>query len=430
MFKLKEHNTSLFIEISAGVTTFCAMVYVLAVNPSMLSEAGVSKEVIFTATAVAAILGTLAMAFIANLPFAIAPGMGINAFFTYVVILGMGYSWPQAVSAVLIAGVLFVILSLTPLRQKLLREIPQSLKYAVCGGVGMMIAGIGLMQSGLIVFSPSSMPAIGDIARHEVQLVLIGLFITAALLALKFRYALLTGIILSTLIGIPLGVTQTASLLNNPLFHLPASFSSIAFHFDFSRLFSIDFLSVVVTFLFIAIIDSLAGFLGLFSVMGEQDAKRYGHQKMGRAFVADSVAVVFSSLVGVSPNTAYAESGTGVAVGGRTGLTALVTALCFALTLFCAPVFLAIPFAAIAPALMVVGWYMMACVVNINFSDASESFPAMIAIVVIGLSWKISEGLALAWLAYIVMKLVSRQFKDLNGTVCAFGAIFLLKFIA
>lgn len=426
MFKLKEHRTTALIEISAGITTFCAMVYVLAVNPAILSNAGIPKEALFTATALAAIIGTLAMAFIANLPFAVAPGMGINAFFTFVVVLHMGYTWSQAITAVLLASIIFLLLSLSPLREKVLADIPISLQYAVCGGLGIMIAGIGLIQAKVIDLS-AGLPALGDFHQKEVQLVLIGILITAILLAMRFRYALLAGIICSTLIGIPLKVTNIDFIYQNQLFSMPPSISSIAFHFDFSLVKSFDFLSVVFVFVFIALVDSLAGFLGLFSVMGN-DSEKY-RPKMGKAFIADSFSAITSSFLGVSPNTVYGESGTGVAVGGRTGLTSVVTALCFCLALFCAPIFLAIPFAAVAPALIVVGWYMLAPITKIKFDDPTESFPAVIAIVLIGLTWKISDSLALAWVVYILMKIVALRIKELNITVCLVGCIFILKLL-
>lgn len=455
MFKWKEDQAasgrqpSPAVEIAAGVTTFCAMVYVLAVNPALLAKGGVPQEALFTATALAAILGTLAMAFIANLPFAVAPGMGINAFFVFGVVLSMHYSWPQAVAAVLIAGVIFLLLSLSPLREKILKEIPPTLQYAVCGGVGVMIAGIGLIQSHVIIFD-SGLPALGQWRNGEVRLVLIGLVVTAVMLSFKFRYALLAGIIASTLIGIPLGVTKLNFLSQSGLFSLPPNPAPLLFNFDFSPLTSFnlksllsfptqwkidqtlvaafDFLAVVLTFVFIAIVDSLAGFLGLFSIMGDE-APRY-RSRLGRAFVADSLAVVISSCLGISPNTAYGESGTGVAVGGRTGLTAVTVALGFGLALFCASIFLAIPFAAVAPALVVVGWYMLTPLTRVNFKDPTESFPAVVAVVLIGLSWKISDSLAIAWLTYVLMKVVASRGRELNLTVCLVGAVFALKLIA
>ena len=423
MFKLKEHQTTPAVEITAGITTFCAMVYVLAANPAILAKAGGPPEALFTATALAAIAGSLIMALVANLPFSVAPGMGINAIFGFGIILTMGYSWPQAVAAVLIAGALFFLLSLSPLREKILRDIPRSLQYAVCGGVGFLIAGIGLTGSEVVVLT-SGLPALGNLHNPSVRLVLIGLFLTALMLAMNFRYAVLAGIILTTLIGIPLGVTQPPT--GGGIFSLPPSPAPLLLNIDFSLIGTADFWGVVLVFLFMAIFDSLAGFLGLFSVMGEEDEKKY-KPKMGRAFVADSLAMVVSGLLGISPNTAYGESGTGVAVGGRTGLTALVCAGGFVLALFCAPLFLAIPFAAVAPALMVVGWYMLSPLTRIDFKDATESFPAIMVVVLIALSWKISDSLAVAWLAYLLMKGVSGRVRELNVTVCLVGLVFAAK---
>ena len=420
MFKLKEHQSRPFVEISAGLTTFCAMVYVLAANPAILAQAGASAEALFTATALAAILGSLCMAFIANLPFAVAPGMGINAIFAFVVILSMGLTWPQATAAVLTAGVIFLGLSLSPLRKKILRDIPPCLQYAVCGGVGLLIAGLGLIECRVIYFS-NGLPALGDLRQADIQLFFIGLFLTSVLLALKFRYAILTGIILTTLIGLPLGVTILPA--ESLRLSLPPSPASLWLDMDFSRLTDQDFVSAVLIFLFLAIFDSLGGFLGLLSIMGREAEAKYRH-KLGRAFVADSAAVIITGLLGISPNTAYGESGTGVALGGRTGLTALTVAACFVLALFCAPMFLAIPFSAVAPALVVVGWYMLSPITRLNFHDPAESFPAILALVLIGLSWRISDSLAVAWLVYIIMKTAGGRTRDLNATVMLVGLVF------
>ncbi|MDR0881396.1 MAG: NCS2 family permease [Candidatus Adiutrix sp.] len=423
MFKLQEHHTTPLIEITAGLTTFCAMAYVLAANPAILAQAGGPQKALFTATALAAILGSLTMALVANLPFAVAPGMGINAIFAFSVILGLGYTWPQAVSAVLLAAVLFFILSLTPLREKILRDIPPALQYSVCGGVGLLIAGIGLINSGLVTFK-TGWPGLGDFSQPSVRLVLIGLVITASLLALKFRYAVLAGIVASTLLGLPLEVTQAPA--GGDLVSLPPGLGPLAFNFDFQLIGTFDFFAVVLVFLFIAIFDSLGGFLGLFSIMGEAEAETY-RPKLGRAFVADSLAMLISSALGISPNTAYGESGTGVAAGGRTGLTALVCALCFGVALFCSPIFLAIPFAAVTPALLVVSWYMLQPVSRLDFNDATESFPAIVVLVFIGLTWKISDSLAVGWLIYIMMKVVAGRGRELTTTVNVVGLIFAAK---
>ena len=425
MFKLREHQSRPLVEISAGLTTFCAMVYVLAANPAILAQAGAPAGALFTATALAAILGSLCMAFIANLPFAIAPGMGINAIFAFVVIMGLGLTWPQAVAAALTAGVLFLGLSLSPLREKILRDIPDCLHYAVCGGVGLLIAGLGLIECRVITFN-NGLPALGDLREPGVQLFFIGLFLTASLLALKFRYAVLVGLVLTTLIGWPMGLTVIPA--DGLSLSLPPNPSALWLDLDFSRIADQNFVSAVLIFLFLVIFDSLGGFLGLFSIMGREAEAKYRH-KLGRAFVADSVSVIITGLLGIAPNTTYGESGTGVALGGRTGLTALTVAACFTLALFCGPLFLAIPFSAVAPALVVVGWYMLSPLARLNFQDPAESFPAVLAVVLIGLSWRISDSLAVAWLAYILMKTVAGRLRELNATVGLVGLVFGAKLI-
>ena len=423
MFRLKEHQTKPLVEVGAGLTTFCAMVYVLAANPAILAQAGAPAEALFTATALAAIGGTLAMAFIANLPFAVAPGMGINAIFAFVAILGLGLTWAQAAAAALTAGALFLLLSLSPLRDRILRDIPPSLQYAVCGGVGLLIAGLGFITSQAVVFN-NGLPALGSFRNPSVQLFFLGLALTAALLALKFRYAVLAGIVLTTLLGLPLGVTKLPA--EGLELSLPPSPAALWLGLDFSRLTDQAFLSAVVIFLFVAVFDSLGGFLGLFSIMGPEAEARY-RNKLGRAFVADSLAVIMTGFLGISPNTAYGESGVGVALGGRTGLTALTVALCFGLALFCAPIFLAIPFAAAAPALVVVGWHMLSTLARLKFQDATESFPAILLMTMIGLSWRIADSLAIAWLVYILMKAAANRSRELNATVCLAGLAFAAK---
>ncbi|MDR1607395.1 MAG: NCS2 family permease [Deltaproteobacteria bacterium] len=424
MFALKNNRTSAVVEISAGLTTFFAMVYVLAANPLILKGAGLPPAAIFTATAVGTIVATLIMAFYANLPFAVAPGMGLNAFFV-VMVVQLHYSIPQALTAVLVAGIVFVILSASPLRQKFLDEVPKCLQLATSSGIGLMIAYIGLFNGGVVVLSPNSVgPGIGDLTQGSALVAVLGLLVLGLLLALKFRYAVLASIALATLIGRPLGVTKTESL-SAGLFSLPPSMSELLFNYDFSILGSWSFWGLVVTLLIMVAVDGLAGFLGLFAVMGP-DAERYRH-KLGRAFIADSLGVAVGSCLGLSPNTTYGESGTGVAMGGRTGLTALVVALGFALALFISPLFLLVPAAAVTPALVFVGLLMMSSAVKINFAEYSESLPAFLVIALIGLTWRISDSLAIGWLIYILMKVFSGHTRQVTTTVWVVGAIFALK---
>jgi AGZA family xanthine/uracil permease-like MFS transporter len=422
MFQLKNHQTRAVIEVSAGLTTFFSMVYVLAANPRILGAAGLDEGALFTATVLGTMAATLIMALYANLPFAVAPGMGLNAFFV-VMVVQMGYTPAQALTAVLVSGIVFVLISLSPLRQKVLDEIPRSLQYAVGAGIGLMIAYIGLKNSGVVVFQEHG-PGLGDLTAGPVRLTVLGIFVTGFLLAVRFRFAVLAGIIITSLIGLPLGVTQTEALAQGAAAWPPGIRDSL-FNFDFSILKSLDFWSLVITLLLMEVADGLAGFLGLFSIMGrEADSCR---QKLGRAFVADSLGVVAGSLLGLSPNTAYCESGTGVAAGGRTGLTALTVAVCFGLALFISPLFLMVPTSAIAPALIVVGLMMLAQTAKIDFTDVTESFPAFTVIIMIVLTWRISDSLALGWLTYILMKVLSGQIRKLTPTVWAAGLIFLVK---
>jgi AGZA family xanthine/uracil permease-like MFS transporter len=364
------------------------------------------------------------MAFGANLPFAVAPGMGLNSVFV-VIATQMGFTWQQALTGVLVSGCLFVILSISPLREKVLREVPPSLQHAVAAGVGLMIAHIGLKNSGVIVVDPAGMYALGTITSGSGLLAVIGLFVTGALLAMKFRFALLLGIVIATVIGIPMAVTSTEALTNG-LVNLPPSIAPVAMQFDFSALSSGAFWGVILTLLFMEIFDGLAGFLALFTVMGKKDAELYRH-KLGKAFIADSVGVVVGSALGVSPNTTYAESGSGIAVGGRTGMTALTVAVLFALCLLLSGFFLMIPPAAIAAALVMVGLLMMASLTSLNFEDITESFPAFTIVMIIAFTLRLSDGMAIGWLLFIVMKLVSRKKAELTPPVWVVGALFLAK---
>jgi AGZA family xanthine/uracil permease-like MFS transporter len=325
---------------------------------------------------------------------------------------------------VLISGLIFILLSISPLREKVLKEVPHSLQHGVCAGIGVMIGYIGLFNSKLVALNPDFGPGLTDVSSGPALLVLIGLMVTGLLLALRFRFAILIGIIVTTLAGLPLGLTDTTAL-SGGFVSSPPAFGQLLLKFDFSILSSLEFWSVVLTLLFMEVVDGLAGFLGLFGVMGA-DGDRY-RPKMGRAFVADSIGVAVGSCLGLSPNTTYAESGAGVASGGRTGLTALVVAACFLLSLFISPLFMIVPFSAVAPALVMVGLLMLKSMTKVPFDDYTESFPAFVILIVIGLTWRISDGLAIGWLIYILMKVVAGKARTLTATVWVVGLIFALK---
>jgi AGZA family xanthine/uracil permease-like MFS transporter len=424
LFDLKKHNTTPQLEIGAGLATFLSMAYIMAVNPLILSQAMPNAGALFTATVLGTIFATLLMAWIANLPFAVAPGMGLNVFFV-VVATRMGFTWEQALTAVLVSGVLFVAVSLSPLREKVLREVPECLQHAVAAGIGIMIAHIGLFNSGLLVAGAGSQYSLGSLTSGSGLLAIIGLFITGILMALKLRYALLLGIVLTTIIGIPLNLTNVSLIQTNGFISLPASVSPLLFKFDFSIFSSGAFWGIVLTLLFMEIFDGLAGFIGLFTVMGP-DGDRYRH-KLGKAFIADSMGVVAGACVGLSPNTTYAESGAGIAAGGRSGLTAMVVVALFVLCLFFSNCFLIVPASAVAPALILVGLLMAGSLKKIDFSDITESFPVFVIIVIVAFTLRISDGLAVGWILYIVMKCVAGKSKELTATVWAVGALFLLK---
>ena len=424
MFNLEKHQTSPQVEIGAGIAIFLSMAYVMAVNPAILSAAGPDKGALFTATVLGTIFATILMAFITNLPFAVAPGMGLNVFFV-VVATQMGFSWGEALAAVLVSGVLFVAVSLSPLREKVLREVPECLQHAVAAGIGIMVAHIGLFNSGAFAAGPTTQYTLGSITSGSGLLAMIGLLMTGILLALRVRFALLLGIVLTTLIGVPMGVTDLSLVKSQGFLSLPQSPGPLLFQFDFGVLTSGAFWGIVLTLLFMEIFDGLAGFIGLFTVMGK-DGERYRH-KLGKAFIADSMGVVAGACVGLSPNTTYAESGAGVAAGGRTGLTAITVAVLFLLCLFFSNCFLIVPSAAVAPALVLVGLLMAGSMRKINFEDITESFPVFVIVVFIGFTLRISDCLAVGWILYIVMKSLAGKARELTATVWVVGALFLLK---
>ncbi|MDR2198845.1 MAG: NCS2 family permease [Deltaproteobacteria bacterium] len=412
-------------EISAGLATFLSLAYVLTVNPLVLSQCGMPQAALFTATALGTIFATLIMCFVARLPFVVAPGMGLNAFFAGSVVNAMGFSWQQAAAAVFIAGCAFIVVSLSPLRRKILNEVPECLRLAVAAGIGLMIAYIGLKNGSLVVFSKNHDPNIGTLAKGPALLTVIGLAVTALCLARNYRYSILIGIIVATLIGIPLGITDVSGISWKTIVSPPPPVTELLFKMDFSRLNDGLFWAVIFTFFFMCVFDSLACFIGLFSVMGS-DAKLF-LPRISKAFLADSMGVVAGSLLGLSPNTTYAESGAGVAMGGRTGLAAFTVAALFVLCLFFSKLFLMVPAAAVAPALVLVGLLMVSSLKNLNFQDKSESFPAFVVIIITCLTWRLSDSLAVGWILYILMKTASGRIGSVTATVWVVGALFFVK---
>ena len=426
---LKENNTDVRTEVLAGVTTFMTMAYILAVNPLILSDAGMDAGGVFTATALSAAIATLVMALYAKYPFGLAPGMGLNAFFAYTVVLGdMQKSWQFALTAILIEGILFIILSFFNVREGIFNSIPLNLKNAVSVGIGLFIAFLGLDGAGIIQAGEGTLLGLGDLTSGAPIVAIIGILVTGFLFAKNVKGALLIGILVSTLVGIPLGVTELPAGVNN-IMSLPPSVSKVAFKFvGFDEIFSWDMLIVVFTFLFVDIFDTVGTLAGVASKadMLDEDGKL---PRVGKALAADSIGTIAGACLGTSTVTTFVESASGVAAGGRTGLTALSTAGMFLLALFFAPLFTLIPAAATAPALVIVGLFMMSPIKQIDFEDYTESIPAFLTIIMMPFSGSIAEGIVFGMISYVVLKAVTGRFKEVSWTMTIISILFVLRII-
>lgn len=445
LFHLKEHNTDVKTEVIAGITTFMTMAYILAVNPSILSEAGMNSGAIFTATAISAVIGTLLMALFANYPFVLAPGMGLNAYFTYTVVIGMGYTWETALAAVLVEGVIFIVLSLTNVREAIFNAIPLQLKHAVTVGIGLYIAFIGL-QNAKIVVDGSTLVTLfsfkGSVENGTfntqgicVVLALIGIIVTAILMVKKIKGGILWGILGTWVLGM---ICQLTGLydpsVNGSLFpdfsngiSVP-SLEPIFFKMDFSQFLSLDFLVVVFAFLFVDLFDTLGTLMGVASKaeLLDKDGKL---PKVKGALMADAIATTAGAMLGTSTVTTFVESASGVAEGGRTGLTSVVSAILFGLSLFLSPIFLAIPSFATAPALVMVGFLMMTSIVKIDFTDYTEAIPAFIAVMAMPFMYSISEGIAMGVISYVIINLVIGKHKKITPLMYVLAVLFILKYV-
>ena len=412
-------------EILAGITTFLAMSYILAVNPSILADCGMDKNALFTTTAVASIFATLVMAIYGKLPFALAPGMGLNAFFCYTVCLGMGYSWQFALTAVLIEGLIFIVLTLTNVREAIVNALPLSLRKAIGAGIGLFIALIGLKGGGIVIDNPATLVDLGDVTSGAGLLSVIGLVITGILVILNVPGALLIGIIATTIIGIPLGVTQFAGVLSTPPSMKPI-FGQIMT--DPSQIFSLDMLVVVFTFLFVDMFDTIGTLVGVTTKANMVDEKGKP-KRLNQAFMADAVGTVAGALLGTSTVTTYVESASGVAQGGRSGLTAFSVAVCFALAMFFAPLFTAIPGSAVCPALVIVGLFMLSPIKDIPLDDMSEAIPAYLTMILMPVTYSISNGILLGLISYVVLNICSGKAKKVSWFMAVLALLFVLKFI-
>lgn len=412
-------------EIVAGITTFLAMSYILAVNPSILADCGMDKNALFTTTAVASIFATLVMAIYGKLPFALAPGMGLNAFFCYTVCLGMGYSWQFALTAVLIEGLIFIVLTLTNVREAIVNALPLSLRKAIGAGIGLFIALIGLKGGGIVIDNPATLVDLGDVTSGAGLLSVIGLVITGILVILNVPGALLIGIIATTIIGIPLGVTQFAGVLSTPPSMKPILGQIMT---DPSQIFSLDMLVVVFTFLFVDMFDTIGTLVGVTTKANMVDEKG-NPKRLNQAFMADAVGTVAGALLGTSTVTTYVESASGVAQGGRSGLTAFSVAVCFALAMFFAPLFTAIPGSAVCPALVIVGLFMLSPIKDIPLDDMSEAIPAYLTMILMPVTYSISNGILLGLISYVVLNICSGKAKKVSWFMAVLALLFVLKFI-
>lgn len=449
-FKLREHGTNVKTEFLAGVTTFMTMAYILAVNPLILSAAGMDSGAVFVATALSACLGTLIMAFCSNYPFVLAPGMGLNAFFAYTVVGQMGYSWQVALGAVFLEGILFLILSLTNVREAIFNCIPPALKFGVSGGIGLFITFIGLQSAKLVVDGPtlvSLYPFKAAIANGEffstgigAVLAILGVLFTAVLLAKKVPGAILWGIVATwfagmgcEVIGVYVPNPQLGMFSVMPDFSRGLSVPSLAptiMQMDFSGIFTFNFVTIMLSFMFVDLFDTLGTLIGVASKANMLD--RYGRlPKIRGALLADSIATAGGAMLGTSTVTTFVESSAGVAVGGRTGLTGVVSAGFFAISLLLSPIFLAIPAFATAPALITVGFMMLTSIMNIDFTDFSEAIPAFLAIIAMPFTYSISEGIALGVISYVLIHLTSGnyRFKNIGGIIYVLAVLFVLKYI-
>lgn len=423
-FNLKNNGTTIRTEVLAGITTFMTMAYILAVNPDIMSAAGMDKGAVFTATVLAAVLGSLVMGFVAKLPFALAPGMGLNAFFAFTVVQVMGYSWQFALTAVFLEGIVFLALTAFNVRELIVNAIPVNMKYAVSAGIGLFIAFIGLKNAGIVVDNPATLVSLTDnMGEGTVLVCLIGIIITGILYALNVKGAILIGVLISTIVGIPLGVTH----MPDAVVSTPPSLEPIMWKFEWSKVFTKDMLIVLFTFLFVDMFDTVGTLVGVSSKAGML-TKEGKVPRVKQALFADAIATTFGAMIGASTVTTYVESAAGVAEGGRTGLTAVSAAVMFFLALFFSPIFMMIPAAATAPALFIVGLFMLSPIKQIDMEDFTEAIPAFFTIIMMPLCYSIADGIMFGMLSYVILKACTGQYKNVSITMYLLAVLFILKF--
>ena len=426
LFGFDHTKHSIRTEVLAGVTTFLTMAYILAVNPSIfsaLADQGMPTDAVFTATALAAIIGTLVMSIYAKKPFALAPGMGLNAFFVFTICLTMGYTWQFALTAILIEGIIFILLTVTNVREAIVNAIPASIKNAIGAGIGLYIAFIGLKNAGVIIDDSTTLVALGSITDVSVILFIIGLTVTSILVVLKVKGGILLGMLATTLIGLFFGATRIDHMVS-----MPASVSPIFCQFEWSHVLSWDMLIVVLTFLYVDMFDTIGMVVGV-SMKAEMVDKDGHVDGINRILMADAIATTAGACIGASTTTTYVESASGVAVGGRTGLTSFVVALCFAIALFFSPIFLAIPTSATGAVLVIVGVMMMSPIVKIDWDDYREAIPSFLATVLMPLTYSVANGIMIGTIAYVVINACTGKVKKVNIVLWILAILFVLRYV-
>ncbi len=423
-FKLKENNTTFKTEVLAGITTFMTMAYILVVNPSILSQAGMDFGAVFTATAISSIVATLLIGIYAKLPFAAAPGMGLNAFLAFTVCKVMGYSWQFAMTAVFLEGLIFILLTVFNVREAIINSLPLNIKRAISVGIGLFIAILGLDNAHIVVHPEGgALLALGNLKDPYTILAIIGIILTSILVARKVKGALLMGIIATTLIGIPMGITQ----IPKSILSIPPSVAPTFFNFEWTHVFTLDMAVVLFTLLFMDMFDTIGTLVGVATKANMLDING-NVPRAKQALLADAIGTTVGACLGTSALTAYVESASGVAEGGRTGLTAVSTSVMFGIALFLSPLFLMIPSPATSPALVLVGLFMLEPIKDIDLVNFSEAIPAFITLIIMPVTYSIADGIAFGMISYVIIKVATGKFKEISFATYVISGLFLLKF--
>ncbi|WP_311515354.1 NCS2 family permease [Oligella urethralis] len=422
LFKLREHHTTARTEVVAGLTTFLTMAYIIFVNPQILGTTGMDQGAIFVSTCLAAAIGCFVMAFFANWPIGMAPGMGLNAFFAFTVVGALGYTWQQALGAVFVSGVIFIILTATGIRAWLIRGIPKSLRSSIVAGIGLFLAFIALQTSGIVVHNQATLVGQGDLSSHQVLFSILGFFVIVALDTLRVKGAILIGILFVSLLSMLFGYSQAP----DSLISMPPSIAPTFLQLDIWGVLNFGFINVILVFVLVEVFDATGTLIGVAKRAGLMPEDR--PNRLGKALFADSTAILAGSLIGTSSTTAYAESASGVQSGGRTGMTAMVVGILFLLSLFFAPIAGIVPAYATAPALLYVAGLMMRELIEIDWSDPTEAVPASLTALIMPFTYSIAEGIAFGFISYVVLKLITGKFRDLHLATILVAALFIVRF--